>query len=415
MKKTLAALAVLGAFAAGSAYAADVTLYGIVDLGLKYTHADSDINGDDATDTLGMESGMGSGSRFGIKGTEDLGNGYAVGFVLENGFSADSGSMSQNDRLFGRESQVHVTAPWGELAFGRMSQLVAGHGTYGLTGHMSPFGNSWTGSVEGGTFQVGYGRFDNTVLYKTPSFAGFTGYAQYSFGGTSEDDWDTNAFVKDEAEGKTTANRYAAFGVTYKNYGLDLTFVADWYNWSNNFDEIYNADSTNGRDADDGFSITLGGNYDFQVLKAYVGFQYFDNMFRNTAYGSDDVTSDWSVTLGNGIGNGQQMKGYSIMAGVDAPVFGGTAMFAVGYADTEATDSEIFSEDRSYKTESTRWGVSAGYDYAFSKRTDVYGVVTWYQDSIDDEYVAAANDNPASLRDRDPSTTQFMIGLRHRF
>ena len=51
MKKTLAALAVLGAFA-GSAMAADVTLYGVVDLGLKYTNTDSDLRGEDAVDTL---------------------------------------------------------------------------------------------------------------------------------------------------------------------------------------------------------------------------------------------------------------------------------------------------------------------------------------------------------------------------
>ena len=51
MKKTLAALAVLGAFA-GSAMAADVTLYGVVDLGLKYTNSDSDISGQDDVNTL---------------------------------------------------------------------------------------------------------------------------------------------------------------------------------------------------------------------------------------------------------------------------------------------------------------------------------------------------------------------------
>ena len=86
MKKTLAAVAVLGAFA-GSALAADVQLYGIVDEGLAYSHVDLD-GAADATDSFSMNSGMQSGSRFGFKGTEDLGNGLTVGFVLENGFSA---------------------------------------------------------------------------------------------------------------------------------------------------------------------------------------------------------------------------------------------------------------------------------------------------------------------------------------
>ena len=83
MKKTLAAVAVLGAFA-GSALAADVQLYGIVDTGLAYVHGDADGLGEDF-DSFSMESGQGSGSRWGIKGTEDLGNGLTVGFILENG------------------------------------------------------------------------------------------------------------------------------------------------------------------------------------------------------------------------------------------------------------------------------------------------------------------------------------------
>lgn len=80
MKKTLAAVAVLGAFA-GSALAADVQLYGIVDTGVRYLHSDMDKPNVDATDKFSMESGMASGSRWGIKGVEDLGNGLKVGFT----------------------------------------------------------------------------------------------------------------------------------------------------------------------------------------------------------------------------------------------------------------------------------------------------------------------------------------------
>ena len=64
MKKTLAAMAVLGAFA-GSAFAADVTVYGVVDLGLNYQH--QKVGDADATDKLTQYSGQNSGSRFGLK------------------------------------------------------------------------------------------------------------------------------------------------------------------------------------------------------------------------------------------------------------------------------------------------------------------------------------------------------------
>ena len=107
MKKTLAALAVLGAFA-GSAMAADVTLYGLVDYGFSYEHVDGDTADKDAQDTFQMKSGQNSGSRFGLKGTEDLGNGLKVGFVLENGFTADDGKMDNSDRLFDPTSSSPV-------------------------------------------------------------------------------------------------------------------------------------------------------------------------------------------------------------------------------------------------------------------------------------------------------------------
>ena len=96
-KKTLAAAALLGAFA-GSAVAADVTLYGVVDYGLQYTHVDSDKANTDAVDNFQLSSGNQSGARFGLKGSEDLGNGVKAGFHLENGFSADTGSLAQNSR-----------------------------------------------------------------------------------------------------------------------------------------------------------------------------------------------------------------------------------------------------------------------------------------------------------------------------
>ena len=168
MKKTLAALAVLGAFA-GSAMAADVTLYGLVDYGFSYEHVDGDTADKDAQDTFQMKSGQNSGSRFGLKGTEDLGNGLKVGFVLENGFTADDGKMDNSDRLFGRESNLFVTGAFGTLSFGRVGQLASSNGSYGLLGRVSPFSSGWGDSI--GTKFVtanGWTRFDNTVTALAP-------------------------------------------------------------------------------------------------------------------------------------------------------------------------------------------------------------------------------------------------------
>lgn len=406
-KKTLAAAALAAAFA-GSAYAADVTLYGIVDLGLKYSRTDSDKATEDAVNKLEMASGNQSGSRFGLKGTEELGNGYKVGFILENGFEADAGTLGQNNRLFGREARVYVNGGFGEITFGRFGNLTSGNSAYGLTGNLSPFGTSWAGAVEGSTFMVGYTRMDNTIAYKTPTFAGFTAYAQYSFDMNTKDEF-TDGDTADHTEGKSSSNRYAALGVTYKQAGLSLVAVGDWYNWSNGWlyeDGAYATDY----DVDDGYTFTLGGSYDFEVAKVYFGAQYFDNMLPySCTAGKDDKKRDSFYGVGSYYfldGDWLQFKGYGIMAGVDAPVAGGTAMFAVGYSDTEATNLD--DDEKDNKMEVSRWGVSAGYTYALSKRTNVYGVAAYYQDKID-------NENNTKGSDRDPSTLTVWLGMRHSF
>ena len=374
MKKTLAALAVLGAFA-GTAAAADVTLYGVADVGLKYTYFDSDKTGEDSTNTLAMTSGNQSGSRFGLKGTEELGNGLKIGFVLENGFSADDGTLGQSSRLFGREANVYLQGDFGTLSFGRVGNLQSGNGSYGLTGNLSPFGTSWPDSVEGADYFVGMTRMDNTVTYVSPSFAGVQISAQYSFNVDSKatETGTTTALP----EGKSGSNRYGALGATYKNGGLNLALVADWWNWS----------TINYSDPDDGFSITAGGSYDFGVVKAFLGAQYFDNML------PVGYTSPLEIS--------EAAKGYGVMAGVDVPAFGGNAMFAVGYTDAESAETTA-SVDNEY----TRLGASVGYTYPLSKRTNVYAVGSFYQEEVTD------NIQKTELK---PKTGVVYLGMRHKF
>ena len=146
MKKTLAAVAVLGAFA-GSALAADVTLYGRIDTGLNFTSNSVDVtdNGQtteavDAQD-WGMASGQTTGSRLGIKGTEQISEGLAVGFVLEHGLNSDTGSDREASRFFDRESMVQIISDYGTFAFGRMGTINSDAGTFGFySGAVNPFG-----------------------------------------------------------------------------------------------------------------------------------------------------------------------------------------------------------------------------------------------------------------------------------
>lgn len=99
-KKSMAVLAVLS-LSAGVACASEVTLYGIVDNGFLYKHAKVEDGETTKTDSFGLESGITSTSRFGIKGSKDLGNGLTVSFRLENGLNSDDGTFGDDGDVFG--------------------------------------------------------------------------------------------------------------------------------------------------------------------------------------------------------------------------------------------------------------------------------------------------------------------------
>lgn len=388
MKKNLAALAVLGAFA-GSACAANVQLYGILDTGLQYKHVNPD-NSKDSTDTLQMATGNQSGNRWGLKGVEDLGNGYLVGFLLENGFSEDDGTLGQGGRLFGREANLFVRGAFGELSFGRVGALDSANGSYGLLGNFSPFGASWAGTVEFSTYFSGGLRLDNAVTYKSPSLAGARVYAQYSLGANTKDTYVVAGKADQVAgtEGKASDNRYAALGTTYENGALNLAATAAWYNYSN----------LQYADADDGYTLTAGGSYDFQVVKAYFGAQYVNNLQKASSDAGSTTVNNY-----RSFGFDGAARGWGLMAGVDAPVAGGKVMLAFGYSHLDADKGDETQTNSA--VEFQRLGTSVGYTYALSKRTNVYGVAAYYQDKN-----TTADNNKTR-----PETTMVTVGVRHAF
>ena len=383
-KKSLVAVAVLGA-AAFSAQAADVTLYGLVDYGFAYQHIDGDAAGVDATDSFKMNSGMNSGSRFGLKGTEDLGNGLTVGFVLENGFAADTGAFSTDGKLFDREAQLNLSGAFGTISMGRVGQLASANGSYGLIGKASPFSSGWGDSV-GMKYVMadGLGRMDNTITYVSPNFAGVNVYAQYSFKNNTKEDGD---------EGKSNANRYYGLGVTYATGNLYLVGIVDMINHGDKmyfggtgYDYTYDEDQ---------MTVTLGGNYDFGVAKVYAMGQYFKNAL---AVGQKTIGDNGFGKFGYSFGDSagwEGADGYGIAVGVGVPAFGGTAKAHVGYLDAEAAENSAVKFNR--------WNVAVGYDYALSKRTSVYTAAAYTKDDASD-YTGL-----------EPSSTEVMAGMIHKF
>jgi len=99
-----------------------VTLYGIVDAGIEYVNRVP--QGTQTGSVVRPQSGNLAGSRWGLKGTEDLGGGYRAVFTLEGGFNVNNGTLGQSGRLFGRKAFVGIATPYGTLTLGRHQNLL---------------------------------------------------------------------------------------------------------------------------------------------------------------------------------------------------------------------------------------------------------------------------------------------------
>lgn len=397
-KKSLAAVALLGAFA-GSAFAADVTLYGVVDEGFLYTHKDADKTGVDAVDKLELKNGIQAGSRWGLKGTEDLGNGLKVGFILESGFNADDGTQSVSGTLFNREASLNVMGPFGQLSLGKIGAITQGTSSWGKVGAVSAFGTSYGAANVGNAtnvFAATVGVMDNTIAYQTPKFAGFTVYAQYSMGSSkaAAQDADGN-WTQTMVENESSTDRYYALGATYANGPVNLYFAVDSVNYASYFDKT-GTTTPSTKDMDDSLTVAFGGSYDFSVVKVFAGAQYFDEVLVNKVSGLSNVGLDFLKS---------KMEGYALQASASAPLAGGTGYFGVGYVDASEADSVAASAGFDIKYYVT----SVGYKYDLSKRTNVYGVLSYAKG---DQNVATPTDKTF---DRKPSMVGFGVGLRHNF
>lgn len=384
MKKTLVALAAMTAMCGASA--TSVTLYGIVDTGLAYNSIDWDgyqgLQGDGG-DSFGMQSGQRSGSRFGMKGVEDLGNGLKVGFVLENGFYSDTGA--DKGAFFDRESSLYLEGSFGKFGMGRLSTFANDAGSTGIGGYFSSFGTGW-GDVGVQSYMQAYRplRMDNVVYYKTPNFAGAEVWVMYGMGDEQ----------KNTVENESSRDRYYAAAVTYNNGGLSLFGAVDVLNKASfgPNDQV--------RRGDDQITITAAVNYDCGYAKSYLGVHWFDNA---KAVGSSDATDNNWARLGNNlIDDGYRYgdaTGWSVMAGVDVPVGGGLVKTSLGYLDA-SSDAYNHTSDRVVDKDFSRFMAAAGYEYYLSKRTTLYAGAGYIQDSV-------ANS--------DPRWVQVNCGLTHKF
>ena len=372
-----------------SSLAAEVRIYGIIDEGLSYMSKDFD-DGNSSDDTFEVKSGMSLGSRIGIKGEEDLGNGLKVGFILENGFESDSGEFAKatSTRLFGREASLYLADDtYGTIAFGRLQHLTAGYGTWGIAAPiLNPFAIGWSDHIAGykNVFGFNSGRLDNVIAYKSPTFGNFTAYAQWS---SNTDQYNGPEGAE---ENKGTADRYGSVGLAYRGERLSAVGIVEWNPWSSKRPDTAKAD--------DGIAVTLGANYRFDFGKLYLAGQYFDNQWRLPT--PSEIVP---LAFNDGKLNDRMVKGYGLIAGANIPAFGGEALFALGYRDAELVNySDIGA---------TRVSGTIGYKYPLSKRTNIYTAASYTRDDLDKQVTVGSEET----ENVNPHAVQVVLGLVHRF
>ncbi|MCW2783286.1 MAG: hypothetical protein JWR35_3735 [Marmoricola sp.] len=350
MKKTLIALAAIAA-AAGAHAQSSVTLYGVVDAFANKTE-NKVTNAAGVTTKLSQNKVDGSGlssSRWGLRGSEDLGGGLSAIFNLEGGFTIDNGAFNNNQgstnttTLFGRQAWVGLKGGFGQVTLGRnYSAYDDFHGQIDHNYDSNTFA-VW-GNVSGTGIQDYVNRVNNSIKYESPVFGGFSGKLGYGFGedktASASASSNLNAQLK-YANGplvvgyayqkeKQAANSSTATPPTAANL-----FAGTNVTTANGFGSVANGANSL---KDTRKYHLIGGSYDFGVAKLVGSY----NQAKNSA--------------------GTKDKDYQV--GVSVP-FGAFAI-AAGYAHAKS-DATLAAGGRNDGS-----GYSLLGTYDLSKRTTVY-------------------------------------------
>lgn len=382
MKKTLFVTALFAALSGVAHAETSVTLYGLIDTGVGFQR----IKGNDGykESKVGMSNGVSSGSRWGLRGAEDLGDGLSAVFTLESGFNSANGQSGQSSRLFGRQATVGLKGDsWGLLEFGRQTNIASKY-----LGAIDPFGASYGQANVGAAFGAANTvRHDNMVMYQTPSFSGFQFGLGYSFSADDTKDGRINQSTgrptTSQVGFRTAENtRAITAGLRYVNGPLNVALTYDQLNMANQL----------GTDEKPKQWI-IGGSYDFEVIKLALAYgQTRDGWFTGQSLNAFGSGSPEGKSLSSNA-VAKDFKSNSYLVGLSAPVGGaGNVLFSWQRAD--ANNTSLTGGDDTMNI------YSLGYTYNLSKRTNLYALGSYAT-------------NFAFIDDL--KSTVGMVGVRHRF
>lgn len=377
-KTTLLAMAVSAA--AFSVQAAQVSLYGSVSTGVLYQNQASLSGGEEpqeSKDSFTMESGFWGDSIWGITGEEDLGNGWTVGFTLENEFGSDTGEMAGADPdgsvLFDSQAYLRIGNDKVNFAFGNIGGLASAGGDFDLLCAFDPM-EAYVGVAGLGAFASKDFASGNMAVVEVTPMEGF----KVSLMGNTGDD-DSKAKWSDR-------DHYYGLGVSYENGPLALAAIAEMRKYDRLADWGANADN------DASWTFTVAAAYDFEVVRPSFVYQHAS---KTHEFAAGDIKED-------------AYNFDSFMLGATVPLGQGTLRASVQYVKGE--NDAVSDEEGS----ATILGLA--YTYDMSKRTTLYGAAFYSVggDGLDKDL--GANETEFGLMGRaDYNSVGFGVGLVHTF
>ena len=356
MKKKILALAVLGA-AAGMAQAqSNVQIYGTVDTGYVKESGSDVYMGENATNLIGF------------RGYEDLGGGLKATFELEKQFTLQDGQSMDTymgDRLKGQDSadwlgaaNLGLEGDWGKVRFGRVSEI-----SYEYFWTLDPFEQGTTGASLALYNKTHSEQLSNTARYDSPEWNGLGFSASVSLGQDRRNNSDDNK------------NTGFGGGIHYDNGPLVLMA---------NYNRL--------ADSNESWVWNIGGGYEFGPARVTVGYQSskFKDQKNSMVVQNDDDPDffqkmdqeEWMIGLTYDIGPGQLKLAYN-RASID------------NWKEGKDGDTDKFA---------------LGYTYNLSKRTSIYGVLS-YTDSDNGQVGSIYNNNGVEKSE----VYGVQVGMTHNF
>lgn len=360
MKKKLLAMTLILGISGLTQAQTSITLYGTVDSGLGFKSVKNKDTGSKATQS-GMFSGIWSSNSWGIKGSEDLGNGLHATFKLESGFNLENGEGSSN-HFFKTTTLGLSSEKWGSLTFGRIGNSVQGYAGF-IAG---PDDEEGLSDISNTFSAAGSNKANNTIVYTSPNFNGLNFSVGYSFNTQGEENTDSD----DDIKLITSALGYTK-GPLSLALGYDRLKADSWqkpvHSW------------------------IVAGSYDFNVLTLAVAVGQ-DINGRQSGLGSFATSPDFKY-WNSGYTKNFKTTGFTINATV--PVNAASSAI-VGWSTSRA--SKAFND--TYNLDKRQQNIySAGYSYNLSKRTSLYALGAYV----------------TGFSYQNVSGKQIMVGLDHSF